>query len=142
MIAHGVTVERMVELVRRGWRPQRKRVVAPGRPEVEIARVRIMEAGGRGARRGKVMTAKKRTYEPRIFEGRVMLPEEQEQIYIQALGGYRFHARADLGGMAGAGAQGGAEDATGVTPPIERRTEGRSGVAGRHHRPLPEAGDW
>jgi hypothetical protein len=31
------------------------------------------------------MMAKKRTYEPRIFEGRVMLPEEQEQIYMQLL---------------------------------------------------------
>lgn len=31
------------------------------------------------------MMDKKRTYEPRIFEGRVMLPEEQEQIYLQLL---------------------------------------------------------
>jgi hypothetical protein len=31
------------------------------------------------------MTGRKRTYEPRIFEGRVMLPEEQEQIYMQLL---------------------------------------------------------
>ena len=35
--------------------------------------------------RGEAMTDKKRTYEPRIFEGRVMLPEEQEQIYMQLL---------------------------------------------------------
>jgi hypothetical protein len=27
------------------------------------------------------MSPAKRIYEPRIFEGRVMLPEEQEQIY-------------------------------------------------------------
>jgi hypothetical protein len=27
------------------------------------------------------MAPPKRVYEPRIFEGRVMLPEEQEQIY-------------------------------------------------------------
>jgi hypothetical protein len=31
------------------------------------------------------MTDKKRTYVPRIFEGRVMLPEEQERIYLQLL---------------------------------------------------------
>jgi hypothetical protein len=31
------------------------------------------------------MTDQKRTFEPRIFEGRVMLPEEQEQIYMQLL---------------------------------------------------------
>jgi septal ring factor EnvC (AmiA/AmiB activator) len=31
------------------------------------------------------MNGKKRTYEPRIFEGRVMLPEEQEQIHMQLL---------------------------------------------------------
>jgi hypothetical protein len=33
---------------------------------------------------------KKRTYEPRIFEGRVMLPEEQEQIYMQLLTSTHF----------------------------------------------------
>jgi hypothetical protein len=33
----------------------------------------------------EAMTSKKRTYEPRIFEWRVMLPEEQEQIYMQLL---------------------------------------------------------
>jgi hypothetical protein len=27
----------------------------------------------------------KRIYEPRIFEGRVMLPEEQEQIYEEII---------------------------------------------------------
>ena len=32
-----------------------------------------------------MMIDKKRTYEPRIFEGRIMLPEEQEQIYMQLL---------------------------------------------------------
>jgi hypothetical protein len=31
------------------------------------------------------MIGKKRSYEPRIYEGRVMLPEEQEQIYMQLL---------------------------------------------------------
>lgn len=31
------------------------------------------------------MNGKKRTYEPRIFEGRVMLPEDHEQIYLQLL---------------------------------------------------------
>jgi hypothetical protein len=38
------------------------------------------------------MTTKKRTYEPRIFEGRVMLPEEQEQIYLQLLTSTHFEA--------------------------------------------------
>jgi hypothetical protein len=30
------------------------------------------------------MSPSKRIYEPRIFEGRVMLPEEQEQIYEES----------------------------------------------------------
>ena len=31
------------------------------------------------------MSPAKRIYEPRIFEGRVMLPEEQEQIYEEII---------------------------------------------------------
>jgi hypothetical protein len=31
------------------------------------------------------MAPKNHVYEPRIFEGRVMLPQEQEQIYMQLL---------------------------------------------------------
>jgi hypothetical protein len=31
------------------------------------------------------MSPAKRTYEPHIFEGRVMLPEEQEQIYEEII---------------------------------------------------------
>jgi hypothetical protein len=31
------------------------------------------------------MSLAKRIYEPRIFEGRVMLPEEQEQIYEEII---------------------------------------------------------
>jgi hypothetical protein len=41
------------------------------------------------------MTAKRRTYEPRIFEGRVMLPEEQEQIYTQLLMSKRMESVTD-----------------------------------------------
>jgi hypothetical protein len=44
------------------------------------------------------MMDKKRRYEPRIFEWRVMLPEEQQQIYMQLLTSERrrsprFHAK-------------------------------------------------
>ena len=38
---------------------------------------------------------KKRPYEPRIFEGRVMLPEEQEQIYMQLLTSKRMESVTD-----------------------------------------------
>jgi hypothetical protein len=36
------------------------------------------------------MIGKTRTYEPRIFEWRVMLPKEQEQIYMQLLTSQRM----------------------------------------------------
>ena len=41
------------------------------------------------------MNGKKRTYEPRIFEGRVMLPEEQEQIYMELLTCKRMESVSD-----------------------------------------------
>jgi hypothetical protein len=52
------------------------------------------------------MAPPKRVYEPRIFEGRVMLPEEQEQIYEEITQFERIgvrepdHARADHGRVA------------------------------------------
>jgi hypothetical protein len=53
------------------------------------------------------MAPPKRVYEPRIFEGRVMLPEEQEQIYEEITQHFRAHgvrepdhARADHGRVA------------------------------------------
>ena len=66
------------------------------------------------------MMDKKRTYEPRIFEGRVMLPEEQERVssaapHVQTHGvRHQFHARADLRQVGRAGAQAAAERAAWV----------------------------
>jgi hypothetical protein len=81
-----------------GWRgfsflcPER----SPGRPRYEAPRHKDSEAEiqrsygapPRPRRRGSRLhglSPAKRIYEPRIFEGRVMLPEEQEQIYEEII---------------------------------------------------------
>ncbi len=47
MIAHGFTIEQMVELVRAGLASATAERVVAGRRTMEIARVRITEAGRR-----------------------------------------------------------------------------------------------
>jgi len=47
LIAHGFTVEQMVELVRAGLATAHRQRVVVGRRTVEIARVKITEAGRR-----------------------------------------------------------------------------------------------
>jgi hypothetical protein len=46
MLAHGFTVEQMVELVRAGLATAQTERVVAGRRTFEVARVRITEAGG------------------------------------------------------------------------------------------------
>ena len=78
------------------------------------------------------MTSKKRTYEPRIFEWRVMLPEAGADLHatphVEEPGGKRFHAQADPRGVARAGAQAGTETATLVMPDPVLRAVPRQAV--------------
>jgi hypothetical protein len=92
------------------------------------------------------MIAKKRTYEPRIFDGRVMLPEEQEQIYMQLLMSKRMEFVTDsmreviLEGVAGAGAQTAAEGVAEVIP-LRAARGGKSRIAaGRSTKRSHESG--
>jgi hypothetical protein len=50
MLAHGFTIPQMVELVRAGLATATAERVAAGSRKIEIARVRITEAGRRAAR--------------------------------------------------------------------------------------------
>jgi hypothetical protein len=58
MIAHGFTISQMVELVRAGLATAKAERVVAGRRTIEIARVRITEAGRRALEAQHATTTK------------------------------------------------------------------------------------